>query len=65
MIQPDDVLNYIAQHTPPGFTHHTLEIKTNAIFQLLWNFSVDLGLIKNVRVVIVHTGTHLITVRLV
>ena len=32
MIQPDSVLNYVAQHTPPGFAHHMLEIKTNAIF---------------------------------
>ena len=32
MIQPDSVLDYFARHTPPGFAHHTLEIKTNAIF---------------------------------
>jgi len=30
--QSDGILDYIAQHTPPGFPHHTLKIKTNAIF---------------------------------
>ena len=65
IIQPDSILDYVARHTPPGFAHHMLEIKTNAVFRLLRNFSVDLGLVKNVRVVVVHTGTHLITVRLV
>lgn len=62
--QPDSVLDYVAQHTPPGFPHHSLEIKTNAIFRLLRNFSIDLGLVKNIRVVIVNTGSRLITVRI-
>ena len=62
--QPDAILDYVARHTPPGFPHHTLEIKTNAVFRLLRNFSIDLGLVKNIRVVIVHTGSRLITVRL-
>ena len=65
LIQPESVLDYVARHTPSGFPHHTLEIKTNAIFRLLRNFSVDLGLVKNVRVVVVHTGMRLITVRIV
>ena len=33
--QPDGILDYVAQHTPSGFPHHTLKIKTNAIFRLL------------------------------
>ena len=64
LAQPDSVLDYVAQHTPPGFPHHTLEIKTNAIFRLLRNFSIDLGLVKNIRVVVVHTGSRLVTVRI-
>ena len=62
--QPDSILDYVSQHTPPGFPHHTLEIKTNAIFRLLRNFSIDLGLVKNIRVMIVHTGSRLVTVRI-
>ena len=57
LAQPDSVLDYVAQHTPPGFPHHTLEIKTNAIFRFLRNFSIDLGLVKNIRVVVIHTGS--------
>ena len=55
--QPEGILNYVTQHTPPGFPHHMLKIKMNAIFQLLRNFLIDLGLIKNICVVIVHTGS--------
>ena len=62
--QPEGILDYVSQHTPPGFPHHTLKIKTNAIFRLLRNFSIDLGLVKNICVVVVHTGSRLVTVRI-
>ena len=65
LVHPESVLDYVARRTPSGFPHHTLEIKTNAIFRLLRNFSVDLGLVKNVRVVVIHAGTRLITVRII
>lgn len=42
----------------------SLNIKPNAVFRLLRNFSVDRGLVKNVRVVVVDVGTRLVTVRL-
>ncbi|KAF7344341.1 ATP-dependent DNA helicase [Mycena sanguinolenta] len=61
---PDSILDYVAQHAPPGLPPHSLTIKTNTVFRLLRNFSVDRGLVKNVRVVIVQTGIRLITVRL-
>jgi hypothetical protein len=61
---PDSILDYVSQHTPPGLPPHSLTIKTNAIFRLLRNFSVDRGLVKNVRVVVIHVGVRLITVRL-
>jgi hypothetical protein len=61
---PDSVLDYVAKHTPPGMPPHSLTIKTNAVFRLLRNFSLDLGLVKNVRVVVVDVGTRIITVRL-
>lgn len=35
-----------------------------AVYQLLCNFSVDLGLVKNTRVVIQGVGRHLITIRI-
>jgi hypothetical protein len=61
---PDSVLDYVAKHTPPGMPPHSLTIKTNGVFRLLRNFSLDLGLVKNVRVVIIDVGTRIITVRL-
>jgi hypothetical protein len=61
---PDSILDYVAKYPPPGLPPHSLTIKSNAVFRLLRNLSVDRGLVKNVRVVIVHTGTRLITVRL-
>lgn len=65
IISPDSVLDYTATHTPPGFPEHKLKIKTNAVFRLLRNFSIDQRLVKNVRVVVTHVGTRLITVRLI
>jgi hypothetical protein len=61
---PDSVLDYVAKHTPPGMPPHSLTIKTNSVFRLLRNFSLDLGLVKNVRVVIIDVGTRIVTVRL-
>jgi hypothetical protein len=61
---PDSILDYVAKNTPPGLPPHSLTIKTNGIFRLLRNFSVDRGLVKNIRVVVVHVGKRLITVRL-
>ena len=61
---PDSILDYVAQHTPPGLPPQSLTIKTNAVFRLLRNLSVDRGLVKNVRVVVAQVGTRLITVGL-
>jgi hypothetical protein len=61
---PDSILDYVAKHTPAGLPPHSLTVKVNGVFRLLRNFSVDRGLVKNVRVVVTHTGTRLITVRL-
>jgi hypothetical protein len=61
---PDSTLDYVAKHTPAGLPPHSLLIKVNGVFRLLRNFSVDRGLVKNVRVVVTHTGTRRITVRL-
>jgi hypothetical protein len=52
---PDSILDYAAKNPPPGLPPHSLTIKPNAGFRLLRNFSVDRGLVKNVRVVVIHT----------
>lgn len=61
-ITADSMLDYVARHLPPGFPHHNLTIKTNAVFRLLRNFSIDRGLVKNTRVVVRDVGDRLITV---
>jgi hypothetical protein len=64
LISPDSALDYVARQTPPGLPNHTLTIKTNGVYRLLRNFSLDTGLVKNVHVVVVDIGTHIVTVRL-
>lgn len=64
LVPPDSVLDYVSRHPPPGFPHHKLTIKTGAVFRLMRNMSLDRGLVKNVRVVVIGLGNRLITVRL-
>jgi hypothetical protein len=64
LISPDSALDYVARQTPPGLPSHTLTVKTNGLYRLLRNFSLDRGLVKNVRVVIIEIGTRIVTVRI-
>jgi ATP-dependent DNA helicase PIF1 len=57
------MLDYVARQTPHGLPPHRLQIKKNAIYRLLRNFSVDRQLVKNVRVVITELGNRIITVK--
>ena len=57
------IIDAAAQHSPPGFPPHQLFVKTNAIYRLLRNFSVDKGLVKNRRVIIRELGQRIITVQ--
>ena len=43
---------------------YTLTVKVGGVYRLLRNFSVDQGLVKNVRVVVIGTGSRLITIHL-
>ena len=64
LVSPDSALDYVAWQTPPGLPSHTLTVKTGGVYQLLRNFSLDKGLVKNVRVVVIDIGTQIVTVRL-
>jgi hypothetical protein len=64
IIPPTSVFDFVARNTPPGLPPHALTIKTNAVFRLLRNFSVDRGLVKNTRVVVTNVGVRLISVRI-
>ena len=61
---PNAILDYVRHHPPPGIPHHATIIKTNGVYRLLRNFSVDRGLVKNARVRVVDVGVRLIAVRL-
>ena len=62
LISKDSALDYITCQTLPGLPPHVLHMKTNAVYCLLWNFSINHQLVKNVRVVITEVGNRIITV---
>jgi len=49
VIPPASILDYVARNTPAGLPPHSIAIKTNCIFRLLRNLSIDRGLVKNTR----------------
>jgi len=65
LVSPDSALDYVSKQNPPGLPPHSLTVKVNGIYRLIRNFSVDRGLVKNVRVIITDIGNRLITVRLI
>jgi hypothetical protein len=64
LVSLDSTLDYVARQTPPDLPTHTLTIKTNRVYRLLRNFSLDRGLVKNVWVVVIDVRTWIVTVRL-
>lgn len=58
------ILDYVTRQNFPGLPPHSLTMKTNAVYRLLRNFSLDRGLVKNVRVVVTHTGARLVSVKI-
>jgi hypothetical protein len=61
---PDALLDYVARRRPKGMPHHRLNIKVGAVYRMLRNFSIDRGLVKNIRVVVTGIGQRLISVRI-
>ena len=55
-------LDYVARQTLHSLPPHCLEIKTNAVYRLLRNFSIDQQLVKNVWVIVTELGTWIITI---
>ncbi|KAI6153109.1 helicase-like protein [Pisolithus tinctorius] len=62
IIPPQSMLDYVASNCPPGLPPHALPICCGGVYCLMWNFSIDQGLVKNCHVVIISTSCHLITV---
>ena len=62
---PQAVLDYVARQTPYGLPHHTVRVKEQGVYRLLRNFSIELGLVKNSRVIVDSLGERIIAVRLV
>lgn len=60
---PDAVLDYIRYRRPNGMPDYSLTVKVGGVYRLLRNLSIDMGLVKNVRIVVVGMGSKLITVR--
>lgn len=58
------ILDYVARRTPPGLPPHSLMLRIGAVVRLMRNFSIDRGMVKNVRAVVQSLGQRLITVQL-
>ena len=61
---PDSILDYVRYRRPNGMPAYNLVVKIGGVYRLLRNLSIELGLVKNARVVIIGMGSKLITVRL-
>ena len=62
---PDSSLDYVMCQCPNGLPNHTIVVKTNTVFCLLRNFSLDRGLVKTVHVVVTSVSFRIVTVRIV
>jgi len=60
---PDAVLDYIQYRHPNGMPDYSLTAKVGGVYRLLRNFSINMGLVKNARVVVTGTGSKLIAIR--
>lgn len=60
---PDSILDFCARHVLPGLPSHAITIKKGAVYRMLRNFSLDRGLVKNVRAVVTDIGTRLVTIQ--
>jgi len=45
---PDTILDYVRHQCPNGMPDYNLMVKVGGVYRLLQNFSIDLGLVKNV-----------------
>ncbi|KIO21906.1 hypothetical protein M407DRAFT_28545 [Tulasnella calospora MUT 4182] len=62
-LEDQAILDFVARHTPPGVSNAQLVLQKGAIVCLMRNFSIARGLVKNMRVVVVDVGNHLVTIR--
>jgi ATP-dependent DNA helicase PIF1 len=60
---PDAILDYVRHQRPNGMPDYNLMVKVGGVYRLLRNLSIERGLVKNVRVVVVGTGSKLVTIR--
>jgi len=61
---PDAILDHVRYRRPNGMPDYSLTAKVGGVYRLLRNFSIDMGLVKNARVVVTGIGSKLITVRI-
>jgi ATP-dependent DNA helicase PIF1 len=57
------LLDYYSSHEISGFPQHSLILKIGCFCRLLRNMSIDIGLVKNTRVVVTGLGNHVISIR--
>ena len=60
---PNLILEGVVRQSLSGVPAHALEVKVSSVYRLLCNFAPERGLVKNTRVVVLHVGKNIITVR--
>lgn len=63
-VTPVAMLDYVSRHPPHGLPPFSLFVKTNAVYRIMRNLSLDRGLVKNARCVVVNVGRRVIVIRL-
>ncbi len=62
--EPELILEATRRTAHPGIPAHALTVKVHGVYRLMCNFAPDRGLVKNTRVVVMHIGRRIITVRI-
>lgn len=60
---PELILEAARRDAHPGIPAHALAVKVHGVYRLMCNFAPDRGLVKNTRVVVMHIGRRIVTVR--
>jgi len=57
------ILDVYLNHTPPGMLPHKLILKTNSLFKLMCNLSINKGLVKNMHIIIISLQSYTIGIQ--
>ena len=65
MTPTPDLLDFLALTVEPGIPSHALRLRVGAICTILRNLNIELGLVKNVRVMILKLRQYTVEVQVI